>query len=1657
MHIDSFNDPYQHLCDILAYRNANNPEGLAYRFLGPDEHEELLTSRELFIEVAKLANLLLEYAKPGNRVILAAQPGLEYIIGFFACLRAGMIAVPVFPPANPQMTARLLHIIADAKPSLILGDKPVVSSLKKGQLATRFLPNRLGKLMGLSGELASLFDVFKQQQLPVIATNQRKHYTTTLPPVTIDANTIAFLQYTSGSTGNPKGVVLTHKNLLANMAIIKQATRQTPQSHLYSWLPPYHDMGLIAGLLEPLYANIMTTYTSPQDFIRDPVRWVKHISKYRCTMTGGPNFAYELCARRVSEAVLATLDLSCLDVAVNGAEPVSAKTMALFYDTFKQAGLKQSALFPCYGLAEATLMVSAEADFSPKKVIQVALQDLSAHRVVLEDKSTTSVELVSSGKACVDVQIVDPNTQTRCQSDEVGEIWVHGDSIAQGYYQNEKETYKIFKNQIKDSNEPKEYLKTGDLGFFHDNHLFVCGRVKDLIIINGQNYYPQDLEKVVTHANAHIKKGNVIAFAKPGQVTERLVIVAELKGPADEEVYQAIITDIQKALSAAFHLTAQFIYLMPKRSIPKTTSGKLQRRKCAELIADDKIKALFAYCAAEDSQPVTDQQANATWLQALLSTPEVLRQDKLIAELQQLLAQVLNLPNAHNIDPKMNLFELGIDSLQLGELLTKLNAKLHSLCNLNAALILDNPTILHLADVIEKAVKKLDYNEIEQILSKHSLASQFEYSTFYPMTDRQLNFYLSDKLAPSKGAYNIAVAVKLNFKIDLSKLKSTLLKLITAHSVFKSKVKLQNDKLYVNEEGKALSLAQFFINIKCEDKELNSLFNQYTIEPFETEQGLLFRIILIECQGNYYLQLVAHHLIADGISLKLFVEQFLRLYHQNKLSRAHQYAEFASWLKQYKSLPQYNQAQVYWNNLIEHASSKSYLNQPKGWDIALNQDEINYEQSEQIKQFCRAHHISVQNLLMYSYYLVLSRKLATTQLTIGTLFSGRISERWQNTLGVFVNLLPVVFNYTSYPDVLQGIKNLQKQIIHSGEYADYTQPNRLLNSKNKKLFEFVFVYQVTSQANQGIDIVYKNNGLGLDPFVLEVRNDGTIELLVKYNQTLFSAKDIESFIKEMKNVCLAIVNNTLVHQNSFPVEKFDHLTSPKKSIGLLSTFTIEPIKPFIEYWFDQIDQHYDLEIGDFNQVIQNLINVNSLLYKHKVNFLFISLYDWFKDKLDESIITDLINALEFYAHNTTYPIFLMFTPPPPDLTAEINFNDMELTVQNHFKQVGTVYVKTHADFLSVSAVANYFDQLTYQQGSIPYTQELYLALATYSVRQLHCLQRAPKKVIVIDCDNTLWEGEIGEVSFKGIKINPNHLQLQAKLKELRSNGFLLALSSKNTLEDVQLAFEKRKEMVLKWSDIVLAKVDWNNKATNILAIAEALNLSLNSFIFIDDNPLECHAVKTALPDVEVIQFPKEQADIKQFLANIWSFDLPKKTKEDSLRTEFYNQEKYRESIKKSALNLNEFIKQLNLQINIAPLKQEDISRVSQLSMRTNQFNTTTIRRDESQIIDFVKQENSNIYTVSVADKFGDYGLVGVLMIYWLKDRLVVDSMLLSCRALGRGVEQQMQQKLIDLCQQNQVKTIEYKFIKTKRNDPAQQFLDSIYTKLNLDNYLVILS
>ncbi|MEM8780878.1 MAG: fatty acyl-AMP ligase, partial [Cyanobacteria bacterium P01_G01_bin.49] len=468
------------LVSLLRERTSYQTSHTVYTFLDKGEAEKCsLTYGQLDKKARELGSILYNLGLQGKRALLMYSPGLDFIVAFFGCLYAGVIAVPVYPPKRNQSLDRLQTIIKDCQATEVLTTStikgkleeslvnyPELSSLK--WLATDNLPKRISD---------------KNFNLPDI--NQED---------------LAFLQYTSGSTGNPKGVMVTHGNLLHNERMIQQAFGHTDQTIFVGWLPLFHDMGLIGNILQPLYLGIPCILMSPVDFLQRPYRWLKAISDYGATTSGGPNFAYDLCVRKVTPEQLETLDLSSWKVAFNGAEPVRAQTLNAFAQKFAPCGFRPDAFYPCYGMAEATLFITGGLQSQVPKQKTIDEKALADNRIVeVSSQQAQSQTLVSCGKAWLEqtLKIVDPNTLTECQPNQVGEIWLSGGSVAQGYWQQPQKTQETFEAYLANTQEGP-FLRTGDLGFVaEDGELFVTGRLKDVMIIRGRNHYPQDIELTV--------------------------------------------------------------------------------------------------------------------------------------------------------------------------------------------------------------------------------------------------------------------------------------------------------------------------------------------------------------------------------------------------------------------------------------------------------------------------------------------------------------------------------------------------------------------------------------------------------------------------------------------------------------------------------------------------------------------------------------------------------------------------------------------------------------------------------------------------------------------------------------------------------------------------------------------------------------------------------------------------------------------------------------------------------------------------------------------------------------------------------------------------------------------------------------------------------
>lgn len=575
------------LVELLLHRARCQPEDIAFTYLVDGENEQVhLTYWELDRQARAIGAWLEAHDLVGQRALLLYPAGLEFIAAFFGCLYAGVIAVPVYPPRRNRSLNRIQAIADDADARVALTTEQVFE-----------------RVMPLIDETPHLKQLTWLPTCQVPAEMEREW---TMPDV--HGDTLAFLQYTSGSTGTPKGVVLSHANLVHNSALISHSFEHTRSGTGVFWLPSYHDMGLIGGILQPLYVGRPNVLMSPMSFLQKPYRWLSAISRFRGTTSGGPNFAYDLCVRKITPEQRKTLDLSTWRVAFNGAEPVRAETLEAFAEAFKPCGFRWEAFYPCYGLAEATLIVSGGYVHRRPVVRTFDSSSLARGEVteatVADERGRT---LVGCGENLPDqrIAIVDPETLTVSPAGRIGEIWVQGPSVAQGYWQQSEATQRTFAARLGETGEGP-FLRTGDLGFLQEGELFVTGRLKDLIIVRGVNYYPQDIERTVQQSHPRLRVDCGAAFVVERDGREQLVVVQEVERHKQSDFWP-VFEAICRSVAAEHELTPDAIVLVKAGSIPKTSSGKIQRHACRDGYAAGTLDVVGQWRAGETA-PDSERQ-----------------------------------------------------------------------------------------------------------------------------------------------------------------------------------------------------------------------------------------------------------------------------------------------------------------------------------------------------------------------------------------------------------------------------------------------------------------------------------------------------------------------------------------------------------------------------------------------------------------------------------------------------------------------------------------------------------------------------------------------------------------------------------------------------------------------------------------------------------------------------------------------------------------------------------------------------------------------------------------------------------------------------------------------------------------------------------------
>ncbi|SDO23786.1 condensation domain-containing protein [Pseudomonas jinjuensis] len=983
---------YSHasLVDALIARAASHGERPAVRFLVDGEQQcETLDYAELDRRARGLAVVLARHAEPGERALLLLHSGLEYVVGFYACLYAGIIAVPALPPESlrPQELNRVRAILGDAQPALILTDSQLAGSLPEA----------------FEVALPTILAVDEQDLSGDGEWHGRRP----------EAESVAFLQYTSGSTATPKGVQVSHRNLVANEEMMLTGFDLHEREVFVSWLPLYHDMGLIGCLLQAIYAGATLILMSPRSFIERPARWMEAVSRYRASHTGGPDFAFRLAAERTGDAALANLDLSCLRVIYSGSEPIRHDSLAAFEQRFAPAGFQRRMLMPCYGLAEATLFVTGTPAAEP---FVAASFDSHALGENLAQPGTGSL-LVSSGieQDGMLLRVVDPVTGMIQPDNRIGEIWTSGDSVAQGYWRNPEATAKAFVQR-----DGRTWLRTGDLGFLSERRLFITGRLKDVIIVRGQNLYPQDLERAVEYSVEGARKGRVIAFAVEHQGAEGIGIAVEIGRATHKKIDAAqLCAEIDRVVFDTCQQGTAWIALLEPGELPRTSSGKLQRSACRILLERGELACFHLQRAGELATRSGELPRDDT--------------EQLVA---QTWSEVLGIAGLYRED---RFFALGGNSIGAVQVLARLRERLG--VSLSLAALFEAADLAGFAAAVREAMQQPARNlplaadpQAEPVLS-HA----------------QQRLWFAWQLDPQGAVYNVPLAVRLRGPLDIAALRGAFADLQARHAVLRTSFRQDADAVRpVVHQDMALDFAVAELtDLPIEQREAAAR-EQAAVEarlPFDLQHGPLQRVRLLRLdEREHILLLTIHHIAVDGWSMNILLGELERRY-VARLSGQDQplpalevgYGDFARWQRQLLAADQQRQLD-YWRDALagEQAWFELHPQRPRAHGALAQCATFDFPaaQTTALRAFAAEQGATPFMLLLGAFAVVLAEHSGQKRIRLGSDIANRTHPLAESLVGFFINQLVLQVELRAEEGADALLDQCRRVVIDAADHQD---------------------------------------------------------------------------------------------------------------------------------------------------------------------------------------------------------------------------------------------------------------------------------------------------------------------------------------------------------------------------------------------------------------------------------------------------------------------------------------------------------------------------------------------------------------------------------------------------------------------------------------------
>nr|WP_042178658.1 non-ribosomal peptide synthetase [Kibdelosporangium sp. MJ126-NF4]CEL13316.1 Non-ribosomal peptide synthase [Kibdelosporangium sp. MJ126-NF4]CTQ99007.1 Non-ribosomal peptide synthase [Kibdelosporangium sp. MJ126-NF4] len=917
--------PAGRFIEILRTRAAETPDRVAFVFRDEATEREF-TYAELDRRARALAVALAEGGSPGDRVLLACSPGVHYVAGFFGCLYAGMIAVPVYPPNDRMGAERMLRVLLNSEARSVVVDRVVAGRI-------RSWPDRLATVR-----------VVVADEAPLDAADAWR-------PVAVRPGEPAFLQYTSGSTADPKGVMVGHDNLTHNAATMAEALGFGPDTVSVSWLPPYHDMGLIGGILQPVYSGFRAVLLSPMSFLRRPARWLNVISEHRATASVAPAFGYAECTRRLTDDEIAALDLSSWRTALVGAEPIPPVTLEAFAERFRSAGFRKSAFYPCYGLAEATLFVTGgERDRAP----------------VISETSGTRVVACGTSRGTDTVLVVDQETRVPCANDVIGEIWVSGPTVAHGYWRDPGRTEEVFEARLADG-DPRTFLRTGDLGFFADGELHITGRAKEIIVLRGHNHYPQDIEWTAELAHPSLPKGRGAAFAVRSGTAERAVLVQEV-GAGFRQAADEVVAAIRAAVAVAHGIDLHDVVLVRRGSIPRTSSGKIRRLATRDRYTRGEFVRLSH--SGRLSEPVD-------------------------LALHGAVAAVLDRP-AGRVDPELPLVAQGLDSVRAVEV----KSLLLNDFNLDVALVelLAGGT----TNILAQMPRDGDRRTVARPRAESFAASS-----------GQARLWLLDRLGKSE-AFRVGAGLRIRGPLALPALHAAVTELVARHEALRTTLEMAADGAIRQRVHPPVSvrLPVFELSVPDEamrQREIVACYWRELGEPFDLGSQPLLRVAVIRfAPDDAAVLLSAHHVAVDGWSMTVLWHELAALYEAFSTGRP---SPLPAPEAPYRDLPAGDADMEFWRRLLYGAPELLLpTDRPRtghageGGAVAV---QVSADLTRRLRELAAEENATLHMVLVAAFAAVLARWGDQPDVVFASVWANRADPLAAGVVGFLAQALPV--------------------------------------------------------------------------------------------------------------------------------------------------------------------------------------------------------------------------------------------------------------------------------------------------------------------------------------------------------------------------------------------------------------------------------------------------------------------------------------------------------------------------------------------------------------------------------------------------------------------------------------------------------------------------